>query len=152
MKANDLMIGDWVNFYDAQAYKVTSIHINNKGCAVRLEFDEYIVETWAGKIEPIPLTEEILKANGFEDATFGYGRHCLRIKGSVADSKITKYYSVEYHPKGCYPPSPDLEQFIDIMLNIGSIRLNCYYVHELQHALRLCGLNELADNFKVTTD
>lgn len=24
-----------------------------------------------------------------------------------------------------------------------------YYVHELQHALRLCGLNELADNFKV---
>lgn len=24
-----------------------------------------------------------------------------------------------------------------------------HYVHELQHALRLCGLNELADNFKV---
>ena len=22
-----------------------------------------------------------------------------------------------------------------------------YYVHELQHALRLCGLQELADNF-----
>lgn len=24
-----------------------------------------------------------------------------------------------------------------------------HYVHELQHALRLCGLNVLADNFKV---
>ena len=24
-----------------------------------------------------------------------------------------------------------------------------YYFHELQHALRLCGLNELADNFKI---
>lgn len=24
-----------------------------------------------------------------------------------------------------------------------------HYVHELQHALRLCGLTELADNFKV---
>ena len=24
-----------------------------------------------------------------------------------------------------------------------------HYVHELQHALRLCGLNDLADNFKV---
>lgn len=27
--------------------------------------------------------------------------------------------------------------------------IHIYYVHELQHALRLCGLNELADNFKV---
>lgn len=25
-----------------------------------------------------------------------------------------------------------------------------YFVHEYQHALRLCGLNDLADNFKVT--
>lgn len=23
------------------------------------------------------------------------------------------------------------------------------YIHELQHALRLCGLNDLADNFKI---
>lgn len=27
--------------------------------------------------------------------------------------------------------------------------LNLWYIHQLQHALRLCGLNELADNFKV---
>ena len=29
------------------------------------------------------------------------------------------------------------------------LRINVFYVHELQHALRLCGLNELADNFKI---
>lgn len=27
--------------------------------------------------------------------------------------------------------------------------LEFHYVHELQHTLRLCGLDELADNFKV---
>lgn len=27
--------------------------------------------------------------------------------------------------------------------------LNLWYIHQLQHALRLCGLNELADNFKI---
>ena len=27
--------------------------------------------------------------------------------------------------------------------------LPCKYVHQLQHALRLCGFDELADNFKV---
>ena len=26
---------------------------------------------------------------------------------------------------------------------------NCKYVHNLQHALRLCGFDELADNFKI---
>lgn len=27
--------------------------------------------------------------------------------------------------------------------------ITCEYVHQLQHALRLCKLNELADNFKI---
>ena len=31
--------------------------------------------------------------------------------------------------------------------DINSIKLDS--VHQLQHALRLCGLDELADNFKV---
>ncbi|MBQ0088527.1 MAG: hypothetical protein KBT27_04250 [Prevotellaceae bacterium] len=29
------------------------------------------------------------------------------------------------------------------------ISIQIKYVHELQHALRLCGLNDLADNFKI---
>jgi len=31
--------------------------------------------------------------------------------------------------------------------NTTNVRVN--YVHQLQHALRLCGLNELANNFKL---
>lgn len=27
--------------------------------------------------------------------------------------------------------------------------INLYHIHELQHALRLCGLTELADNFQI---
>ena len=41
------------------------------------------------------------------------------------------------------------EQGIDCLALIYIPVLNLYYVHELQHALRLCGFNELADNFKV---
>ena len=41
------------------------------------------------------------------------------------------------------------EQGIDCLALIYIPAINLYYVHELQHALRLCGLNELADNFKV---
>ena len=41
------------------------------------------------------------------------------------------------------------EQGIDCLALIYIPAINLYYVHELQRALRLCGLNELADNFKV---
>lgn len=125
MEAKELMIGDWVNSYDAQAYKVTSIHINDKGCAVRLEFDEYIVETWADKIEPISLTEGILKANGF---MFDSVEQEYLLEGFP--SVLVDYYSVCMYWQGHL--------------------LRFYYVHQLQHALRLCGLNDIADNFKVT--
>ena len=32
---------------------------------------------------------------------------------------------------------------------VSDVVLPCKYVHQLQHALRLCGLDELADKFKV---
>ena len=41
------------------------------------------------------------------------------------------------------------EQGTDCLALIYIPVINLYYVHELQHALRLCGLNELADNFKL---
>lgn len=134
------MVGDWV--------------VTELGCVIiQLKVDDFKqIECNELIVNPIPITENVLRLNGFVDAKFGYGRHCLRIEGSKEDSNITKYYRVEYHPSGCYPPAPDLEKFVEIMLNVGSIRLNCYYVHELQHALRLCGLNELADNFKTVPD
>lgn len=41
------------------------------------------------------------------------------------------------------------EQGMDCLALIYVPILNLYYVHEMQRALRLCGLNELADNFKI---
>lgn len=41
------------------------------------------------------------------------------------------------------------EQGMDCLALIYVPILNLYYVHEMQRALRLCGLNELADNFKM---
>ena len=46
---------------------------------------------------------------------------------------------------------PKVEDFfkIAIMNNDTSLCAEVKYVHELQHALRLCGLSELAENLKV---
>ena len=122
MKANELMIGDKV------MVKVLS----------QIP-DTYVLHTWTAndysrdiQVKPIPLTAEILDENDFwivEDDI----RYC-------GDSEVWIHTYVEHL---------DIEKFEG--------RFQCYeipdmqfnYVHQIQQALRLCGLNELADNFKV---
>lgn len=77
-------------------------------------------------IKPIPLTCEILKKNGWKDAEFW----C-----EYQDGKNTIQCCL-----------PDMRGRIN---GIEIEHFKCEYVHQYQHLLRLCGLDELADNFKV---
>lgn len=125
MKANELMIGDWVylNYWDGKyPQQIHGINYNSwrgEGYAdwVDTDIDD---EASIKNVEPIPLTAEILEKNGFKDED--------------ADLLYTFYdgWNFEIHNK-------------TMLVSCGSI----WYVHELQHALRLCGLNELADNFQI---
>ena len=135
MKANELMIGDWV-LYGDKSVRVLQLSENSK-------YD------W---VKPIPLTPEILKKNGWywgltseeEDMVSlfegAYDEHWVYDEGAGEISLI-------------FPEDTD-----GGMLKIDDQRFNRHlnflwndtlYVHELQHALRLCELDELADNFKV---
>lgn len=83
--------------------------------------------------KPIPLTEEILKVNGFE--------YKVSVRGYVydeSDEDYSKYDFVIRHFRDLY--------FIPVLY---SRVIDVHSVHELQHALRLCGFGELADNFKI---
>lgn len=124
MKAKELMIGDLVRI-DGRVVQIESIVPDSKQFIAGGEKFCYAYDD--GKYEPIPLTEDILKANGFEhrDFTSGNSMHY--------DHSVTVY----------------LNKDGEIFMLIGGEQRWVRYVHELQHALRLCGLNELADNFKV---
>lgn len=80
------------------------------------------------EVDPIPLTPEILEKNGF---VFDH---------DVFDG-IYPMINIIYCD---YKLLVDDGKYID-----GGENKNILYVHELQHALRLCGLTDLADNFKV---
>ena len=77
-------------------------------------------------VKPIPLTYEILKKNGWKDAEFW----C-----EYLDDKATI--------QSCLPDMQGIINGIEIK------EFQCKYVHQYQHLLRLCGLDELADNFKI---
>lgn len=89
--------------------------------------DEYLVGKYAKYLEPIPLTPEILEKNGFEQ-----------------NENVKGYQYPNDYVIFC------LEELSGVSIFNGvynDICINC--VHELQHVLRLCGLTELADNFKI---
>ena len=145
MKAKELMIGDWVNIipeeyrnenYNIQIDRIQPMMSNR----LRVGAGKYY--SHIDLITPIPLTEEILKANGFQKTKYYYEfitnidvlHDAVFIEkdspcnyGLVIDTEINMEGECSYHYE-----LPDVK-----------------YVHELQHALRLCGLNDLADNFKV---
>ena len=145
MKANELMIGGYfrVNRDGLCIKKGTIVRIvgidgedklEGKGlvCAVHchpLDREQYDGGIWLAYLDPIPLTPEILEKNGF-----GYVE---------SDSELSHYYPGE--PFYC----------ADIDFHIGTDRRGHFwlnydnnsiyglrFVHELQHAFRLCGIEK----------
>lgn len=134
MKASELMIGDWVeNPRCTKVFQIVGMEIMPKGDACRLKNDEYNCDTWCDRIKPIPLTEDILKANGWKIT-----------KGNPSQGTMTRgfFQNIGF----VYFFDDGIEFEIGIHTRVRGIM---GYVHELQHAFRLCSLNELADSFKV---
>ena len=100
--------------------------------------DTYVLHTWTAndysrdiQVKPIPLTPEILEKNGL-----------IKVN--------SQRYDYGYPDTDCYVKVNPKKNMIHV--NGRNANSNLYshsFVHELQRALRLCGLDELADNFKV---
>lgn len=147
MRAQELMVGDIVNALAIKKQKVacrvvSATNVNNTvEVTIINESNKYcglICRPY--EIYPIPLTPEIFINNGFEEKSW---------EGVVADKLNIKVGYVKDNIKIL----SDLVQ-IDTRnerLPILPLRFIGYakYVHELQHILRVVGLNELADNFKI---
>ena len=95
--------------------------------------DTYVLHTWTAndyprnlQVKPIPLTTEILEKNGWKQTEYcheyQYGKNTIQCRLPYMVGRINGI---------------DIENF------------KCEYVHQYQHLLRLCGLNELANNFKI---
>lgn len=133
MKVTELMIGDYVKFKDdiyifeeisAQGW----VHLIYPDTGIRVNIiSDYIIDL----LEPIPLTPEILKANGFEQ-NINYEDDY-----SFEDTTIIFKHNNKYLFTASINGSK------------GMLYLCANYVHELQHAFKICGLNELANNLKL---
>ena len=132
MKPTDLMILDWVlwkNKY-VQVVSTSAIVYSFGQIDVRLAYcnddGDGIERHDISKISPIPLTPEILEKNGWKETACWH-----------------EYQNGKNTIQCCLPDMRGIINEIEIE------HFECKYVHQLQHLLRLCGLDELADNFKI---
>lgn len=139
MKANELMIGDWVltleSTHKEKVYaQIWAIEEGQTSILVKIDNCNWFVDIeW---IEPIPLTEEILKKNGFENDFYEEESvadyHTIRLEGYSLRHNIGEAdgYLVTWCNGG-----------INVTTDVnGCVQKDISYVHELQHALRLCGI------------
>ena len=145
MKATDLMIGDWVLINNIP-HKIQAI--DSIDAEIQADDELYYVGEdrchSEDKIEGIPITPEILDKNGFYDRNtqWYYKRFGSYVCFDITISLVYREIEVS---KVCGAGTDCEEEEYGSSIVFG----NDICVHTLQHALRLCGLNELADNFKV---
>lgn len=151
MKGTKLQIGDYVFIkslyggYHTTLIKIAAVHqgkvgyhnVPNKLNWVRI-----------GLLEPIPLTSEILEKNGFDKVPQS---GCLNPYYWEFKEYEEETDALLYHIKAYRNPFRGMYIFIENFGDCGTLSFNKQMesLHELQQALRLCGIDKLADNLKM---
>lgn len=137
MKCKELMYGDWC--CDKHGFPMRITNVGEDYAYADFEGNEADMWEFDDKLEPpypIPLTDEILVKNGFKDY-----------------DEIKEYQFIEngeeyrFYLKKMYNKNGICDAW---GTNIGGVLPSLISsVNELQQALRLAGLTEIANNFKV---
>ena len=140
MKVTELQIGDYIRINRTKEI-VWVFEIDGDRNVINNESDGYCSEKNINidDIEPIPITPEILRKSGFILKSDGW----LWCEEEGIDEK--NYIFIQFR-KGCGDVRLVELNFVNKVL---AKYEHIHYIHELQHALRLCGLSELADNLKL---
>lgn len=121
MKANELMIDDWVMY---RGKPIIVYEIDEYYDRINTEPDGYdsIRCIELSDLQPIPLTAQILRKNGFEKVNGEYQDvfYCCDGLDLLIDYRIEPYGYTLY----------------------GVLELHIKYLHQLQHALRLAGIDK----------
>lgn len=132
IKCRDLMVRDWITDEHGFPMQITTVGEDYAYATfVGLEGDPWEFDDKDDQPHPIPITPEILVKNGF-----------IKVN--------SQRYDYGYPDTDCYVKVNPKKNMIHV--NARNANSNLYshsFVHELQRALRCCGLWDMADNFKI---
>ena len=134
MKCKDFQIGDWIQDKNGYPMQITSVG-EDYACA---NFDVFREED--NQPEPIEITEDILRQNKWEAQGYALlpSEHYY-VKDEGGNHLLLSHGTLSIW-LACGEANDGV--FSDVIVP-------CKYVHQFQQVLRLVGLSEIADNFKV---
>lgn len=141
MKCNELMVGDWVA--DKYGYQLQSVFVGNG--YVSFEDDEgnlCQIDDNHNEPQPIEITPELLQDNGWEvkGNTYTSNGKTYLMETIVGNNRLDwKFGALTIW----------LDYKNDNSVTYADIIFPCKYVHQLQQILRLAGMVESANNFKM---
>lgn len=126
LKQTDLMLGDIIRNknYPNQMFQI--YHPNQ------------IVDTT--NYEPVPITNDFLSLNGWNSSGDFSSYSLSSVESLIYDDKMCQLRLMKSDNNSLHE-----DNTVDLK---NEYCCRCYYIHELQHALRLFGLNYLADNLE----
>jgi len=133
MQVNELMVGNYVRHKKTKNI-IWIFEIDNDRELINNESDGYCSERniSINDIEPIPLTLDVLEKLGFsgEGSTACVHAKCYTLSAEKYKLNLT---------------IADYGKYKRLLLNVDSVDAECFnikcnYLHELQNALRLCGI------------
>jgi len=137
MKATELMIGDWLNVSKLNkpvrvgAVYRTMIVPNPDDDDVHASIgDEYL--------EPIKLTPEILEKNGWKHE-FDKTDYMVKYDLGKEGKNCWMMWAIKEHNLDIQRQDENLDMY---NLKVSRVVIPCDYVHELQHALKLCEIKK----------
>lgn len=122
LKVTDLMVGDWVISIGAP-HKIVGVRTDMLEPHIKTDMsDTWYEEGIEDLLEPIPLTQEILEKNGLANDLYGcHFKEDEYMALEISSEEEGIYWTINYNEYGI---------------------LKLQYVHELQHALKLCGIDK----------
>ena len=143
MKCKELMVGDFCRSGHGFPMQITNVG------------DDYAYATFEGnegdlwefddkdeQPQPIEITGDLLKANGWGVCSYNFLSNLIRysyVKDEGENHLMWKQGMLAILPN-CKKSNDGV--FADIVIS-------CKYVHQIQQVLRLAGMTELANNFKI---
>ena len=146
IRCRDLMVGDWVANRNGSPMQIVAVDEDNAYACEGNEERPWIFGDDKGyEPEPIILTPEILEKNrwNLDPVLQCYTSTPLWLYGEGSINLLLQF------------PTKQSTGSLKIIDNQKIRNLSDFtwkdrlYIHELQHVLRLIGLNEMANNFKV---
>ena len=146
IRCKSLCVGDWVANRNGSPMQIVAVDEDNAYACEGNEERPWIFGDDEGyKPEPILLTPKILEKNGWslDPVLQCYTSTPLWLYGEGSINLLLQFPTKQSAGSFKIIDNQKIRSLSDFTWK------DRLYIHELQHALRLCGLNKLADNFKV---